>query len=70
MGVKLGRTQAEQMSSGLLKSGHRSIRSACLKGAVTGSQSTSRSLLDHFVGAFFFAQASRLYKQEAREVLV
>ena len=26
--------------------------------------------LDHFVGAFFLAQASRLYKQEAREVLV
>ena len=26
--------------------------------------------LDHFVGAFFLAQTSRLYKQEAREVLV
>src|SRR5882757_2083001 len=26
--------------------------------------------LDHFVGAFFLAQASRLYTQEAREVLV
>jgi hypothetical protein len=24
----------------------------------------------HFVGAFFLAQVSRLYKQEAREVLV
>jgi hypothetical protein len=26
-------------------------------------------LLDHSVGAFFLAQASRLYKQEARVVL-
>jgi hypothetical protein len=25
---------------------------------------------DHFVGAFFLAQAFRLYKQETREVLV
>ena len=25
---------------------------------------------DHFVGAFFLAKASRLYKQEAREMLV
>ena len=33
--------------------------------AITGSQ-----LISHFVGAFFPAQASRLYKQEAREVLV
>ena len=32
---------------------------------ITGSQ-----LISHFVGAFFLAQASRLYKQEAREVLV
>jgi hypothetical protein len=33
---------------------------------ITGSQ----LILDHFVGAFFLAQVSRLYKQEAREVLV
>jgi hypothetical protein len=32
---------------------------------ITGSQ-----LIFHFVGAFFLAQAFRLYKQEAREVLV
>jgi hypothetical protein len=38
---------------------------ACLKRAITGSQ-----LISHFVGTFFLAQASRLYKQEAREVLV
>jgi hypothetical protein len=30
----------------------------------------SVDFLDHFVGAFFLAQASPLYKQEAREFLV
>ncbi len=48
------------------ESGLMSDIAPCPFRAITGRQLISRSL----VGAYFLAQASRLYKQEAREVLV
>jgi hypothetical protein len=49
---KVGRTQPEQMSSGLLKSGHRFMQSACLKSATTGSQ----MIIDYFVDAILLTK--------------
>jgi hypothetical protein len=47
------------------------VRQQCpLLAAIAGCLKCAITVLDHFVGAFFFAQASRLYNQEAREVLV
>src|ERR1700675_3429746 len=55
---------ASQMFSALPpESGHCSMQAGCLFGVLAPEGSW---FLDHFVGAFFLAQASRLYKQEAR----
>jgi hypothetical protein len=40
------------MSSGLLKSGHRFMQSACLKSATTGSQ----MIIDYFVDAILLTK--------------